>query len=351
MSYLKERISEISRLVQARRALDVESFKEIKWELKVEETAYRGLILKFYREIDSVLNMVDSVKINGGEEFQQTWYSMAHAHLDTVEMVLRRKSTIEIRLAQIEGFKIAMNDQNNQLHRLSGLTGADVTQKLTTLAKNARAGSRLLAELTSDPKKYFKIAINFLNGKVKRAIPSVLANRIPSAAQADEIVDILTQSEIIPDEFIKANKFFKNASKWFGVAQVGLALTTAVFEALANEKKWAETFAKAAFEAGAGITLGVLISGTAVASVVNATLLAATITAEIPPVAAAVIAAGIVIVATMAVATLFDFLVDLIFGLGDIPPSMRLSMSTTTYRMMNANMSTNMRTSMVSLPK
>ncbi|MEM9928652.1 MAG: hypothetical protein AAF840_02420, partial [Bacteroidota bacterium] len=134
MSHLKDRINTISILEGAKRRQDVLAFKEIEWELKSEEQAYRLIILRFYNEIESVLGMVESVTITSGAEFQQTWYSMANAHLDAVEMVLRRDSTVETRLAQLEGFKLAIEEHNNQFQALAGSTALEVSEQLKTLA-------------------------------------------------------------------------------------------------------------------------------------------------------------------------------------------------------------------------
>ncbi|MCB0839700.1 MAG: hypothetical protein KDE26_08775 [Bacteroidetes bacterium] len=288
---------------------------------------------------------------SGNEEVQEAWNLFATTQLDIAQYIIEREVSTELQIAQLQGFSISINHQREEFEKIKELAPQDITQDLKTFSGASKSASNLLKEVATNPIKYYDIAHQFITGKVAKVLPKAFTSKLPSAPDTTVFIDFLKKQGATSDSFLNGRAFFTNAVKWLGIAQIGFAITTVIFETFSNQGKWSNTFASAVVASGAGIALGSVITGSAVTSVITATLAVAGVTAEVPPIAAAVIAAGIVILSAIAISALFDALIDLIFDTDGIPPSMRLSMTSRTFSNMSTQMSSSMASSMVSLPR
>ena len=345
---IEMRIQKIIEEAKARKTREVKKAMRTNWHGNTAASEATFTLIKrlFEETIQLTKKMEAQLKTGTGDP--EKWATVIQSELDYLSNTVERETTYELKIAHLQGLGNIIDHHTNEVNNASP---GEVAAILDNIAVQAIAVSQLLDDLTRDVYAYHLIAEAFITGEASRNIPNAFSNKLPNSKTAEKLMTLLKVKGVKGADFLKAKKFFEKATKWLGVAQIGFAVTTIFFETLAKDNKWAETLTTGVVAAGASFALGTVITGTAMASVISASLAAAGVTAEVPPLAAAIIAAGLVIVATMAVAALFESLIDLIFDLGDIPKSMRLSISASTYSRMSAGMSSSMAASMVSLPR
>ncbi len=336
-------------MAQEKAASEMDTIGRTQWHgrFSARDSAVRLVNLLWEQTNQMIDNAL--LPLNRDAEALENWETIKMAELDIVQFIIERNTAPEMRLAHLQGYSNSLGQHRIEMEELSPEDLANYLKSSAGLAKGVSKG--LIALNNFDKaREYFAIAHEFITGNLSKKFPQAVSNKQPAILAADEIEEVVTHlnsKAIFSEDTIT---FFRNAAKWLGLAQIGFAITTVVFETLAHQNQWANTIASASVAAGAGIALGAIITGDAVLSVITATLVAAGSSAEFPPIAAAVIAAGIAILAGMAISLLFDILIDFIFGITEIPASMRLSMTLPTYSQISSRMSLSMASSMVSLP-
>ena len=351
LAALDERAVELRKQARAKGNQEMGAINTAQWHGQV--SAKSDAIRLASQSHTLVLRLIDGAlePLDGGEETQEAARAIAEAQLDLAGAVLSSRRPPEMRIAQAQGYLAGMDEQRRELRDAVGRGPAQTAETVKEVISTAKATSELLRKMAADPLGYYSVAEKFINGTLAKKLPKVLSEKLPSAASTGEFIEFLKRSDLGFDDFQKVESILGKASRFLGVAQVGLTVVTVVFETLANQGDWATHFTSAAVAAGSSAGLEAVITGSAVATAISSTLSAAGLTVEVPPVAAALIAAGIVVVVSIAITELFDSLVSLIFGPTTIPRSMRMSMSTPTYVGMSSRMSSDMAASMLARPE
>lgn len=285
--------------------------------------------------------------------------SIAEFACVSVRTMLTSKSNIDNLLLKSQSSRKALDRTAQDMHDISKTVDELVRKGLIgKVYKETKAATGLIETLATRAMNFQEAALDFANGSWS------LFDSYDSSSIFDIFGDLSTTVDDIKGVPRKvANKIFAKLKamspeklakykKWFGAANkillgVGVAIwvTTTVFEAFSDSGNWGYHVSEALVTMGASLAIGAVITGTAVASAITSAIgvfSGAAATVEVPPLAAALAAAGIVILAGVAVAKIFQSMVNLIFGGMNTRHSMSITLSRGMVTSLNKSMSKKM---------
>lgn len=303
------------------------------------------------RSKDSCKEIIDSLPKPGPGGLDPTQQAVTDCALSYIEMVIANSPSADMRAVQFHSYGELASDHKQAIDEAnkSGLT------ELANLTDQIGEAAKILRKAVQNPKAFVS-ALALWNRFVRpdpglkpfQILPKYvnLQDDLEKLVGDDHFFAIAFQdySAQVPQQQVKGvlsalqltAKDLVVAAKWLGAAATLLSITTLVLNTLGDEKQWAMALAKSSFSIGVPLLLSAIITDVTVVPVVNiiaagisgagSLFTGAAVTIEVPPVAFVLFSVGLCIGVGIALAELFDFLLDTLFG-GPIPRSMRAEMA------------------------